>query len=64
MHWKLWVGLALVGVLGIFVLQNTQVVEVKLLVWRVEMSRALLLLGIFVAGLGLGWLLGTLRRHP
>ena len=64
MNWKLWVVLVLLGLLGIFVLQNTRVVEVRFLFWRLEMSRALMLFGVLGAGLVVGWLLGTLRRHP
>ncbi len=63
MSWKLWVVLVLLALLGIFVLQNTRVVEVRFLFWRVEMSRALMLLGVLGTGLVVGWLLGTVRRH-
>ena len=40
MSWKLGVVIALVVLLGVFVLQNTKVVEVRLLFWRLEMSRS------------------------
>lgn len=62
MGWKLWVAIALVTLVGIFVLQNTTVVEVRLLFWKVEMSRALLVIGWLSSGLAIGWLLGTVRR--
>jgi uncharacterized integral membrane protein len=47
----------------IFVLQNTQVVEVKFIAWTVSMSRALLLLGTLVVGLVLGWLFKALTSR-
>ena len=62
MNWKLWVVVALVVLLGVFVLQNTKVVEVRLLFWKLEMSRSVLLLGVLGSGLAIGWLLRSLRR--
>jgi uncharacterized integral membrane protein len=64
MSWKLWVVLVLLGLLGIFVLQNTQVLAVRFLFWKLEMSRALTLLGVLAVGLAVGWLLSTVRRQP
>ena len=64
MSWKLWVAIVLMGLLGVFALQNTQVVEVRFLVWRLSMSRALMVLGVLGTGVAAGWLLATLRRHP
>lgn len=62
MHWKLWIAVGLLALLGIFVLQNTQVVTVRLLFWKLEMSRALLLPAVLGVGLAVGWLLGSARR--
>lgn len=41
---------SLVGLIIIFVLQNTEIVEVRFLVWKVSMSRALMLLATFLIG--------------
>ena len=46
----------LVVLLAVFIIQNTQVVEVQLLFWKVSMSRALMLLGALVIGFISGWL--------
>jgi len=46
----------LVALVLVFVLQNTDVVEVKFLVWTKSMSRALILLLTFLLGLVAGWL--------
>lgn len=55
---KRWVLLAIGLIFAIFVAQNTQVVEVRLLFWKAEASRILVLLGTFVVGVIVGWLLG------
>ncbi len=52
----------LIGVVLVFVIQNTQVVEVKFLFWKMAMSRALILLITLAIGLVGGWLL-TLPKH-
>ena len=49
--------LVLVIFLLLFILQNTQVVEVKLIFWTVSMSRALMLLGTLFIGFLAGWLI-------
>ena len=52
----------LVALVLIFVLQNTEVVEVKFLLWTKSMSRALTLLLTFLIGLAAGWLGTRFRR--
>ena len=52
----------LVALVLIFVLQNTEVVEVKFLLWTKSMPRALTLLLTFLIGLAAGWLGTTFRR--
>ncbi|MEJ2285426.1 MAG: LapA family protein [Desulfobacterales bacterium] len=46
----------------IFVVQNTQVVEFRFLVWTISMSRALMLFGALAIGLAAGWLLKAPKR--
>ena len=41
---------SLVALMLIFVMQNTQMVEVRFLAWTVTMSRALMLLATFLIG--------------
>jgi uncharacterized integral membrane protein len=48
----------LLGLVIVFALQNTQVVDVQFFFWTLSMSRALLLLGAVVIGLFAGWLIG------
>ena len=54
--------ISLIGMVIIFVLQNTQVVEVRFLFWTVLMSRALMLIGTLAIGLIGGWLLALPKR--
>ena len=51
----------LIAFVLIFVVQNTQVVEFKFLVWTISISRALMLFGTLAIGFIAGWLL-TLPR--
>ena len=57
------VFICLIGLVVIFVLQNTQVVEVRFLFWTLSMSRALMLFGTLVIGLIGGWLLALPKRR-
>jgi putative membrane protein len=52
---RLTLSLVLVGVVILFTLQNTQVVEVRLLFWTLSMSRVLLIILLLVVGAVLGW---------
>jgi putative membrane protein len=47
----------LIAFVLIFVIQNTQVVEFRFLVWTISMSRALMLFGTLAIGFIAGWLL-------
>ena len=53
--------LVLLVLILIFVLQNTRVVEVRILFWRVAMSRSLMLIAAFLIGLLGGWILHGFR---
>lgn len=53
----------LIGAVLVFVVQNTQVVEVKFFFWTLSMSRALILLITLGIGLVGGWLLTVPRAR-
>jgi uncharacterized integral membrane protein len=55
-------GLIVVGLVILFVLQNMAVVEVRFLFWSVAVSRALMLMIVFGAGMLVGWLLYYYRQ--
>ena len=52
----------LIALVVVFVIQNTQVVEVRLLAWTVSMSRALMVLVTLLIGIIAGWLVGRPRH--
>ena len=56
MNVKYIITMIILALLITFVLQNTQVVEVKLFFWGLSMSSALMLIGIFILGFIGGWL--------
>jgi uncharacterized integral membrane protein len=47
---------------GVFVIQNTQVLEVRFLFWSTQVSRALILAGTFVLGFISGQLWSWIKR--
>ena len=61
MNAKNIIVIVLVVFLVVFIFQNTQVVEVQLLFWKVSMSRALMLLGTLFIGLIAGWLIKGIK---
>jgi len=53
----------LIAVVLIFVIQNTEVVEFRFLVWTFPISRALMLFGTLAVGFVAGWLLNFPKRQ-
>lgn len=61
---KLALLLALITLVVLFTVQNVEVVELRFLFWQVALSRALLVLLVFIAGLTVGWILrGVVSKH-
>lgn len=60
-HVKLVIALLLITLVMTFAVQNYEVVQLRLLFWSVEMSRALLLFLVFATGIGLGWIMRSLK---
>ena len=61
-HWRLYAGLVLCVLLAVFIFQNMTVVTVRLLFWKIELSRALMLLVVFLTGIATGAALMGVRR--
>lgn len=59
---KRYLGMFLALLVAVLVLQNTEVVEIRFLFWKLSMSRALLVPLVFMAGLLVGWALHNPRR--
>ncbi len=49
--------IGLIALILIFVVQNTQVVEFRFLLWTISVSRALMLFGTLAVGVLAGWIL-------
>ena len=67
MHFKLFLSLLLAGLAVLFVIQNVAVVEVRFLLWGLQMTLSLLIFLLFAGGVVLGWLLHSYwlyRRKP
>lgn len=60
-HVKLITAIFLIALIMMFAVQNYEVVQLRLFFWTVEMSRALLLFLVFVTGIGLGWIMRSLK---
>lgn len=60
---KWTLSLILIAVVLLFALQNTQVVEVRLLFWKLSMSRVLLIFLLLVVGAILGWVANSAWRR-
>jgi len=56
MNAKLVSALVFAALLALFTLQNYEVVELRFLFWKLEMSRAIMIFGLLAAGVALGWL--------
>lgn len=57
MNYKLVSILVLLSVVIVFIVQNTAVVEFRLLFWTLSMSRSLMLFVLLGLGIAIGWFL-------
>ena len=62
MNAKLIVAMVVLFIFAIFIVQNAQVVTVSFLLWKIEASRAIVLMVTFVLGLFTGWILSQVIR--
>jgi putative membrane protein len=56
-------SLVLLVLVGVFTLQNTEVVTVRFLLWQVSLSRALLIFIVLAIGVMVGWVLAGVGRR-
>ena len=56
-HLKMVLSLAGLALFLIFVIQNTEAVDVEFLFWSFQTRRALLLFIVLAIGIGTGWIL-------
>ena len=63
MQTKLIVTLVLVGLAVVFIVQNTAVVDIRFLFWKMSMSRALFMFFMLTVGIVAGWILRGYLLH-
>lgn len=56
MNIRLYVGVALLVLVIIFVIQNAVAVDIRFLIWKVTMSRSLVILIVLAIGIAVGWI--------
>lgn len=56
MYYKLLTAIVLLILVLIFIFQNTQMVTIQFLAWRVETARGVMALVILLIGVIIGWL--------
>ena len=61
-----WLKIIVVGgvvtALGLFVVQNREVLELRFLTWHFETRRAYVVLGVFLGGFVSGWVVATVGQ--
>ena len=55
MNYKMIIVLVLLAVMVVFTAQNVTVVEIKFLLWSIQMSRSLLVFILLATGFVVGW---------
>ena len=64
MNYKLLLILVISGLAVLFIIQNVTVVEIRFLLWSVQMSRSLLIFILLAIGMIIGWVSrGYLQHH-
>ncbi|PIP02466.1 MAG: DUF1049 domain-containing protein [Zetaproteobacteria bacterium CG12_big_fil_rev_8_21_14_0_65_54_13] len=63
MHVKLFSILGLIALAVIFIVQNTDVVALRVLFWEIDMSRSLMFLFLLLIGMVAGWFLRAHMLH-
>lgn len=57
------IGIISACVIVLFTLQNAEVVPVRFLFWKLEMSRVILILVLLLAGFVAGYIVGSKRKR-
>lgn len=62
MKFKTIIVLLFIGLIVVFSLQNAEVIDVKFFLWKISLSRVLIILGSFAIGVLVGILLSMKRK--
>jgi len=57
---KLIVGIIIGVLVIIFMVQNVETVDIQFLKWTAHLSRAIMILIVFVVGIGIGWVVKSI----
>ncbi len=64
MNYRLLFVIALIALVVLFTVQNVVVVEIRFLIWSLEVSQALLIFLLLAIGIIIGWFFhGSIGRH-
>jgi len=63
MKFRTFVSLFFVVIIVVFSLQNSEVIDVKFFIWKLSISRVLVILGSFVIGIVVGILMSMKKRY-
>ena len=63
MNSKIATIITLIALLSIFLAQNTEVVQLRLFIWELAMSRALMFIFLVIIGIVLGWFIRGHKTH-
>ena len=61
--WKFYGGIALLLLTVIFTLQNSEIVTINFLFWKLSISRALMIFILLIIGILIGWTGANWARH-
>ena len=56
--YKMIIAIVLLGIFTIFIIQNTVIVEIQFLFWKLTLSRVILLFGSLLTGILIGLFIG------
>ena len=63
MNYKLILILILACLAVLFIIQNVDIVQIKFLVWSIQMSLSLLMFFLVASGIIIGWFLNSVFKH-
>lgn len=65
MNTKIYIGIALLIFVSIFIIQNAVVVDIKFLFWKISMSRSLMVFFVLGVGVAVGWIIASFlhKKH-
>lgn len=62
-RWKFYGGIVLLLLTVVFTLQNTEIVTINFLFWKLAISRALMIFLVLIIGILIGWSGASWAQH-